>query len=277
MSAKPVRSFQSDQGSLHEQAYLARPFGAFALAAVYLMTAVAGCAQRSDGEVIVYTALDEDFSRPLLDAFTERTGVSVRARYDTESTKSVQLTQTILAERERPRCDVFWNNELVNTLRLAQAGELASYRSPTGDGYPEQYRSDESLWYGFAARARVLLVNTDLAPIGRFPDSILALTDPEWKDQAAIAKPLAGTTATHAACLFAVWGEEKAQEFFQQVKQNARVLGGNKQVARAVATGQVAFGLTDTDDAIIEAESGAPVTIVYPDQAEEELGTLFIP
>jgi iron(III) transport system substrate-binding protein len=54
-------------------------------------------------------------------------------------------------------------------------------------------------------------------------------------------------------------------------------------VALSVAGGQLAFGLTDTDDAIIEQEKGLPVAIVYPDQPGEGLeqgdvlGTLFIP
>ena len=79
------------------------------------------------------------------------------------------------------------------------------------------------------------------------------------------------------ACLFATWGEDRAKQFFRDLKANAQVLSGNRQVARAVGTGQLAFGLTDTDDAMIEKESGRPVEIVYPDQAEGELGVLLIP
>ena len=56
-----------------------------------------------------------------------------------------------------------------------------------------------------------------------------------------------------------------------------QVLSGNKQVATAVGSGQLAFGLTDTDDAMGEVEAGSPVMIVYPDRAPGELGTLFIP
>jgi len=99
-----------------------------------------------------------------------------------------------------------------------------------------------------------------------------------WKGKIGIARPIAGTTATHVACLFAVLGDEKATEFFRDLKANdVQILGGNKQVAQAAASGQIAFGLTDTDDAIIELERGGPVAIVYPDRQPEELGTLFIP
>jgi len=242
------------------------------------LTIVSGCAPRAAQEVVVYTALDEEFAQPIFAEFTRQTGVAVRAKFDVESTKSVQLTQAIMAERGRPRCDVFWNNEVVNTLRLEREGLLAEYDSPAGREFPPQYRSPKGASYGFAARARVLLVNTNLVAEEERPGSIRDLTDPKWKGRAGIAKPLAGTTGTHAACLFAAWGDEQAKEFFRAVKQNARTMAGNKQVARAVADGELAFGLTDTDDAIIEVESGRPVAIVYPDQeGESPLGTLMIP
>ncbi|MBA4104112.1 MAG: iron transporter [Pirellula sp.] len=251
----------------------------------------AGCAPQSAREVIVYTSLDEEFSKPIFAEFTRETGIEVRGKFDVESTKSVGLTQEILEERDRPRCDLFWNNEVVNTLRLEREGLLAEYDSPIGRQFPPQYRSPTGTWYGFAARARVLVVNTKLVGEGERPDSIFDLVDPQWKDRCGIAKPLAGTTATHAACLFAAWGDERAMQFFKEVKANCRVLGGNKQVARAVADGELAFGLTDTDDAIIEIEAGMPVAIVFPDQQpagggeealsgkprEEALGTLMIP
>lgn len=239
----------------------------------------AGCNERPgrQNEVVVYTALDREFSEPIFKSFTMQTGVVVRPKYDTESTKTVGLTQAIFAERERPRCDLFWNNEILNTLRLERDGLLRAYAYPDADAFPQFARSPKGLWYGFAARARVLIVNTNQIAEARWPKSINDMTDPQWYDRVGMAKPLFGTTATHAACLFSVWGEEKAEEFFRSVKRNAHILAGNKQVARAVATGQLAFGLTDTDDALIELEAGMPVTIVYPDQAEGELGTLFIP
>lgn len=58
---------------------------------------------------------------------------------------------------------------------------------------------------------------------------------------------------------------------------DVQVLSGSKQVATAVGSGRIAFGLTDTDDAMGEIEAGSPVAIVYPDRADDQLGTLFIP
>jgi iron(III) transport system substrate-binding protein len=253
----------------------------FLLARCALLLAVAlicgGCGGRTD-PLVVYSALDRDFSEPVLEDFAGATGMKPVVKYDIESTKTVGLTQALIAEAIRPRCDVFWNNEILNTLRLERRGLLAVYRSPQAEAFPEMVRSPEGTWCGFAARARVLLVNTKLVSEEERPTSIYDLTHEKWKGRIGMAKPLFGTTASHAACLFAALGEEAARKLFRDLKTNdIQILSGNKQVAQAVAAGQIAFGLTDTDDAIIEVDGAQPVTIVYPDREEDELGTLFIP
>jgi iron(III) transport system substrate-binding protein len=238
----------------------------------------AGCWSDNGSKVIVYTALDSEFSEPIFADFTQQSGIEVRGKFDTESTKTVGLTEAILAEAGRPRCDVFWNNEILNTLRLKRQGLLDVYYPPIAESYPAAVRSTEGLWHGFAARARVLIVNTEMVPEDQRPTSINDMLDEKWRGRCGLAKPLFGTTATHAACLFAHLGDEKAKEFFKGLKANdVHILSGNKQVALSVAAGRLAMGLTDTDDAIIELEKGFPVAIVYPDQGEGQMGTLFIP
>ena len=92
-----------------------------------------------------------------------------------------------------------------------------------------------------------------------------------------IARPLFGTSSTHAAVMFSQLGDEGAKDFYRAVSENAAVESGNKQVAINVSRGRYAFGLTDTDDAIIELEKGNPVAIVFPDQGDGGQGTLLIP
>ncbi|HVA48343.1 MAG TPA: extracellular solute-binding protein [Pirellulales bacterium] len=240
---------------------------------------VAGCTRQQEQEVVVYSALDAEFSRPILEQFESQTGIKVLPKFDVESNKTLGLTQAIIAESaQRPRCDVFWNNEILNTLRLEERGLLEAYRPKMADTFPAIYRSQKRTWHGFAARARVLLVNTELVAGDELPGSIDDLTDEKWRGRCGLAKPLFGTTATHVACLFALLGDEKAKRLLSEIKANeVQVFAGNKQVAQAVAQGQLAFGFTDTDDAMIELEEAQPVKIVYPDQQEGGMGTLFIP
>jgi iron(III) transport system substrate-binding protein len=255
-------------------------FAAFAFANLTCLLPIAsGCWSGSPAnEVVVYAALDSEFSKPVFADFQKQTGIAVLPKFDAESAKTIGLVTDLMAEADHPRCDVFWNNETINTLRLEERGLLASYRSPAAKEYPEIFRSPEGLWYGFAARARVIVVNTDLVAEADRPKSIEDLTAERWRGQIGMAKPLFGTTATHAACLFAYWGDERAEDYFERLKANdVRIMSGNRQVAQAVAGGQLAFGLTDTDDAIGELEAGKPLAIVYPDQQEDGVGTLFIP
>ena len=251
------------------------------LAAAGLMAVVlsaASCRKPARPEVVVYTAQDEVFARPLFDEFERRTGIHALAKYDTESTKTVGLVNAIRAERDRPRCDVFWNNEILNTIRLKKEGLLAPFTPEAAAAFPATFRDAEGYWTGFAGRARVLLVNTNLVAPPDFPTSVAALADPRWKGRAGMAKPLFGTTATQAACLFAAKGAAEAQRFFEAVKANeVRIHSGNKGVAMAVSAGTIAFGITDTDDATGEVESGKPVAIAYPDSGKGEDGVLFIP
>ena len=54
------------------------------------------------GSVVVYTALDREFSEPILKAYSKETGVKVLPKFDVESTKTVGLTNLLIAERARP-------------------------------------------------------------------------------------------------------------------------------------------------------------------------------
>ena len=239
---------------------------------------LAGCWRSTGSEVVVYTALDSEFSAPIFEKYTAATGVAVLPKFDAESTKTVGLAEAIIAEKDRPRCDVFWNNEILHTLRLKRLGLLDVYQPTIAKEYPAAFRDRDGHWHGFAARARILIVNTKLVRKGGRPTSILDLANPKWRGRTAMAKPLFGTTATQAACLFSAWGDRRAKEFFRKLKRNdVQILSGNKQVAQAVSSGRADFGLTDTDDALIEVEGGMPVAIVYPDQGAGGLGTLFIP
>jgi iron(III) transport system substrate-binding protein len=228
--------------------------------------------------VVVYSALDQEFSEPLLKDYAHQSGVRVLPKFDVESTKTVGLTNLIIAEAQRPRCDLFWNNEILNTLRLKEKGLLVPFHPSHARDLPATFKAKDETWYGFAARGRILIVNTKLVAEADRPKGIKDLLDARWKGKIGIAKPLFGTSATHAACLFVAWGDEKAVRYFRDLKANGvQVLSGNKQVATAVGSGQIAFGLTDTDDAMGEVDAGNPVAIIYPDREAGGLGTLFIP
>jgi iron(III) transport system substrate-binding protein len=249
-----------------------------------MLLALAGCGgcQKPEDRVVVYSAQDEDFAVRVFGDFEKETGLAVAPKFDTEAQKTVALLEGLKREADRPRCDVHWNNEILGTIRLAREGTYEPYESPQAAAFPDWSRPKDRAWQAFAERARVLIVNTALVPEADRPRSVLDLTDPKWKGKVAMAKPLFGTTSTHAACLFEVLGPEAAMGFFRGLKANGvQVVAGNKQAATAVSAGTAAVGLTDTDDAVIELLAGQPVAIVFPDAAghpqHPRLGTLYVP
>lgn len=230
--------------------------------------------------MVVYSALDEEFSYPILNGFerSQDFDTGIIAKFDVESTKTVGLVSQIIAEGDRPQCDLFWNNEILHTVRLQKLGLLKAHDWQVDSSWPRDMIASDGTWCGFAARARVLLVNTEMIPDKTdYPSSVDDLTNAAWTQNCAMARPLFGTTATHWAVIRSRVGKEAALDRLQAVIDNAVILSGNKQVAQAVATGQVAWGLTDTDDAMIEKDLGYPVAIVFPDQQPDQPGTLRIP
>jgi iron(III) transport system substrate-binding protein len=227
-------------------------------------------------EVVVYTSVDQVFSEPVFRAFETESGIRVRAVFDTEETKSTGVLNRLIAEGDHPQADVFWSGDPVRPFVLMKRGLVEAYRSPQAAGLPDLLCAADGSWTGIAARARVLLVNRRLVPPADTPRSIRDLAAPRWKGTAAIANPLFGTTTMHVAALFAGWGEGEARAFLAALKANdVRIASSNGEVKRLVVGGEVAFGLTDTDDANEARKEGADVDVVYPDA--DGMGTLVMP
>lgn len=248
-----------------------------------LMVAVWGCMALSgfvaaQGEVSVYCSLDAEHSQQLLEAFEKKTGIKVRFNMDTEDNKTVGLVNKIISEAANPRCDVFWNNEVANTIRLKNRGLLEPYASPSAADIPPAWKDPKNYWTGFAARARVIIYNKDLVK-GEPPKSLKDLLNPQWIKAGTMAKPLTGTTLTHAGALFVAWGELPTKSFLADIARSGLYLNlGNAQVMRDVGEGGRAWGYTDTDDAYVaEVDRKYKTAVVIPDQGPNDPGTLIIP
>jgi iron(III) transport system substrate-binding protein len=245
------------------------------LALVLLLASDVSCTKRKN-EVVVYTSVDQVFSEPVFRAFERETGIKVRAVFDTEETKSTGVLNRLIAEAQNPQADVFWSGDPVRPFQLVKRGLVEPYISPQAAGLPANARAVDGTWTGFAARARILLVNKSRVPLGEMPRSIRDLANPRWRGQTTMANPLFGTTTMHVAALFSVWGEARTQAFLGELKANGiRIASSNGEVKRLVVSGEVAFGLTDTDDGNEALREGANVEVLYPDQ--DELGILVMP
>ncbi len=259
-----------------------RPFKA-AVSLVWFV-AFLGCVPRSENEVVLYCSADRQFAEPILNAFERRQGhPKVARQFDVETSKTLGLVTKILEEKAIPKGDVFWSGEILHTIRLQRAGALETRNWRLPPDWPKSYVASDGSWTALGARARVLLVNKKVLPNeSDWPTSVGELSSPQWKGKCGMAKPHYGTTATHMTILATLghkglFKPEEFESWLIQVRDNAVILSGNKQVAVAVATGELAWGLTDSDDAQIEIDAGASVANVYPDQGSQQTGCVLIP
>lgn len=223
---------------------------------------------RASDRVVAYVAQDQVYAEPLLAQFTKETGIRVAAVFDSEAVKTVGLANRLLAERNRPRCDIFWGNE---ELRTRQLDAQTVWRDTNG-------------WAAFGYRSRRIVINTNYVVPGGVeggaagtslpeessadgsvrrlptPRSLLELTNAAWRGKVALAYPLFGTTPTHFLALRQRWGDAAWEAWCRALAANqALVVDGNSVVAKLVARGEAWVGLTDSDDIVAVQKEGAPV------------------
>lgn len=223
--------------------------------------------------LIVYCAHDSIYADGILHEFEQQTGIPVAVRYDTEATKSLGLVELLLQEKAHPRCDVFWNNELLGTLQLADENMLLPYRGSGYERIPTAFKDPDARWVGFAARLRLWMVNTNhLAPTETAIKQALSGD----LDRVVIAKPLYGTTRTQYTLLWQLWGRDKLLAWDKDRRaRHLREVDGNSMVKDLVAAGVCDAGWTDTDDFFEAKDEGKPVDMV-PVRLENG-GTICIP
>ena len=208
-------------------------------AVLCLVTAfLIGCKEQ-DNTVTVYASQDQVYAEPILKDFTKKTGIRVRAVYDSEAVKTVGLVNRLIAEKSHPQCDVFWNNEELRTRQLEQKGIVER-------------------WAAVGFRTRRLVFNTNL--VSNIPKSLVELTNEIWRGKVALAYPLFGTTATHFLVLRQSWGSEDWERWCRALQANKPLLvDGNSVVVQLVGRGEAALGLTDSDDIAAGQRQGLPI------------------
>ena len=202
-----------------------------------------GCGSGGDA-VTVYTSQDQVYAEPILREFEQQTGIPVRAVYDSEAVKTVGLVNRLIAEKDNPQCDLFWNNEEFRTHQLASRGVLDK-------GQPVET---------FGARTRQWVWNTNQLSRATLPKDLTSLTNAQWRGKVVMALPLFGSTATHFQVLRQQWGEAHWRDWCRALKANdVMTVDGNSVVVQLVGRGEVSLGLTDSDDVRAGLKNGLPI------------------
>lgn len=224
------------------------------------------------GEVNLYSARNEELIKPLLDKFTEQSGIEVKLI----TGKAEALQKRLELEGENSPADILVTTDAGNLHRASEAGLLQAIESGTLEkAIPENLRDTDNEWFGLTYRARPIFYVKDKVK----PEELStyeALTDPQWKGRICIRSSDNIYNQSLTASMLAADGAEKTQAWADGLVKNlARPpKGGDRDQIQAAAAGQcdVAIAnsyyyagmLTGNDEA--QKEAANKVAIFWPNQ-----------
>ncbi|MEO9339457.1 Fe(3+) ABC transporter substrate-binding protein [Mesorhizobium sp. SB112] len=238
-------------------------YAAFALATLFAGSALA------DGTVNVYTYRQPDLIKPVLDAFTQETGIKTEVLFLDKG-----LEERILAEGQNSPADVIMT---VDISRLTTAKEKGITQalddSVVNANIPAEYRDPEGHWFGLTKRARVVYASKD-----RVKDTAITyadLADPKWKGKICIRSGQHDYNLALIGAAISHWGAEKAETWLNGVKDNLarKPDGGDRPQAKAIFAGECDIAIGNTyyvglmrtnEKDPEEKEWGNAINVIFP-------------
>ncbi|MEN9620225.1 MAG: hypothetical protein RL499_418 [Actinomycetota bacterium] len=225
------------------------PLSFAALAATALL--LAGCAApadtddampivpTADGQFTLYSGRDEELVQPLIDQFTEETGIVVDVRYG----NTAELGALLLEEGAATPANVFLSQDAGALGALSQAGLFSTLPDDVTSAIPAGFTSTDGTWVGVTGRARVVVYDGERFTADELPDTIDEYVADEWKGRLAVA-PTNASFQSFVTALRVLEGDDVAAEWVSALAANSpQIFEGNSQILTAVDEGAVELGL----------------------------------
>ena len=191
------------------------------------------------GSLTVYSGRSEDLVAPILERFTDETGIEVAFR----AGGSGELAAQLLTEGDASPADVFFSQDAGALGAVEQAGLFAAMPNDLLSIVSPEFRSANGQWVGVSGRVRVLVVNPELVPAP--PTTIDELLEARWKGKLGFA-PTNASWQSFVTALRLTRGEEGARTWLEGFKaQEPAAYEGNSAVRDAVDAGEIAIGLVN--------------------------------
>lgn len=194
--------------------------------------------QQDAGRLVIYSGRSESLVAPIIEQFSQVSGVKVEIRYGNTS----ELAATLLEEGKNSPADIFYAQDPGSLGAIANAGLLAALPEDTIAKVESRFRSSEGLWVGISGRVRVVVYNTQRLKPEDLPEDLFGFTDPRWKGKIGWAP----TNASFQAMVTAMrkeWGEEKTKAWLDGILANQPVIfEGNTPIVAAVGSGEIEVG-----------------------------------
>jgi len=210
------------------------------LRAVSLAGATLFSVQALGNEVNIYTTREPGLITPLLDAYSQKSGVKVNTVLIKDG-----LLERVRAEGNKSPADILMTVDIGNLIDLVNAGLTQPIKSRVLDEVvPANLRGPKGQWYALSMRDRVLYVAKDL-DITSFTYEELA--DPKWRGKVCIRSGQHPYNTGMIAAMIAHDGEEATEQWLRGVKANLarKAAGGDRDVARDILGGICDIGIAN--------------------------------
>ncbi|MEW7985964.1 MAG: Fe(3+) ABC transporter substrate-binding protein [Candidatus Thiodiazotropha sp.] len=237
-----------------------------------MLTFIVPSLSLADEVVNLYSARKENLIKPLLDRFSEETGIKVNL----VTGKADALLQRLQSEGRNTPADMLITTDAGRLHRAKAAGVTQAVESGVlRDVVPESFRDPDGHWYGLSLRARPILYVKGKVDPSRL-STYEALVDPEWDDRICIRSSGNIYNQSLVASMIAANGAEATETWAKAfVKQFARPpKGGDRDQIKAAAAGlcdiaiantyYLAGMLTSKDKA--QRDAAAKLAVFWPNQ-----------
>jgi iron(III) transport system substrate-binding protein len=208
---------------------------------IALCMALPTAAQDNAQTLVVYSGRTEGLIGPILEQFTQDTGIPVEVRYG----GTAEMAATILEEGDNSPADVFIAQDASALGALAAEGRLIALPADILEQVQPQYESAAGEWVGISGRARALVYNTELVQAEALPASLLGLTQPEWQGKVGWAPPN-GSFQSNITAMRLLLGEDATAQWLTDMVNNGAVsYENNDAITQAVIDGEISVGLVN--------------------------------
>ena len=211
-----------------------------AASAVIAATGFAAAAQAED--VNIYTSRQPDLIQPVLDAFTEETGLTTATIFIDKG-----LEERIAAEGANSPADLIMTVDIGRLDAAKQAGVVQPVESETLEAnIPAVFRDTENEWFGLTARGRVVYASKER--VGDEPITYEELADPKWQGRLCTRSGQHQYNIALIAAYIAHHGEEAARTWVAGLRDNLarRPEGGDRDQAKAIFAGECDIAIGNT-------------------------------
>ena len=218
------------------------------------------------GKLVVYSSVDEENARKLLDAFSADTGIDVEMVF----LSSGPALSRIEAEASRPQADIWFGAPSANHIVAKERGLTQPYMSPEAEGLDDQFKDAEGYWHAFYMNPLGFGVGSDaLAERGIDPPTSWAsLADPAYEGLIQMPSPQSsGTAYAIVMTLVTIFGEDDAFQLMADINPNVQTYTQSGTApSKALAIGETVIAIQFTPAFLKLVDEGYPATLIIPEE-----------